>query len=78
MPKYNVDKEIWLGGLKQPVGTVVTLAEAQAKYLSHALTKVEDKPVEATAAKKPAAKKAAAGAVVSEQPAEADANGAGN
>ena len=76
MPKYNVDKEIWLSGLKQPVGSVVTLAEAQAKYLSHALSKVEDQPA-APAAKKASAKKAEpAAAVVTEV--EAKTNGAGN
>lgn len=76
MPKYTVDKEIWLGGLKQPVGSVVTLAEAQAKYLGHALTKVEDKP-EAPVAKKAAAKKAEpATAVVTEV--EAKTDGAAN
>lgn len=74
MPKYNVDKAIWLNGLKQPVGSVVTLTEAHAKYWGHALSKVEDKPA-APVAKKAAAKKAdAAGAVVTEAPAD----GAGN
>ena len=73
MPQYPVDKEIWLGGLKQPVGKVVTLTEGQAKYLGHALTKVEDKPAP-TAKKAKAAAAPAAGAVVTEAP----ANGAGN
>jgi hypothetical protein len=78
MPKYNVEKAIWLGGLKQAAGSVVTLTEAQAKYWGHALSKVEDKPAEAAPVTKKAAKKAdAAGAVVTEQP-EATANGAGN
>lgn len=75
MPKYTVDKEIWIGGLKQPVGTVINLTESQAKYWGHALSKGEDKPA-APVAKK-AAKAAAApaaGAVVT----EATANGAGN
>ncbi|MEY9435935.1 hypothetical protein [Bradyrhizobium elkanii] len=75
MPQYTVDKEIWLGGLKQPVGKVVTLTEGQAKYLGHALTKVEDKPAPAAPAKKAKTAAApAAGAVVTEAP----ANGAGN
>lgn len=77
MPKYNVDKEIWLGGLKQPVGSVVTLAEAQAKYLGHALTKVEDQTA-APAAKKAAAKKADAPATAVVTEVEAKADGAGN
>jgi hypothetical protein len=77
MPNYTVKKEIWIGGLKKLVGEVVTLAEAQVKYLAHALEKVEAK-VEAKVAAKaaPAAAKAApaAGAVVT----EAKPNGAGN
>lgn len=79
MPKYNVDKAIWLGGLLQAAGSVVTLTEAQAKYWSHALSKVEDKPAAAAApvAKKAAKKTDAAGAVVTEQ-SEAPADGAGN
>jgi hypothetical protein len=77
MPNYNVDKAIWLGGLKQAAGSVVTLTEAQAKYWGHALSKVEDKPAAAPVAKKAAKKADAAGVVVSEQ-SEAPADGAGN
>lgn len=75
MPKYNVEKAIWLGGLKKEVGSVVTLTESQAKYWGHALTKVEDKPAAAPVAKKAAAKKAdaPATAVVTEV-----TDGAGN
>lgn len=77
MPKYNVDKAIWLGGLKQAAGSVVTLTEAQAKYWGHALSKVEDQPA-VTVAKKATAKKvdAPATAVVTEV--EAKTDGAGN
>jgi hypothetical protein len=79
MPKYIVEKAIWLGGLKQAAGSEVTLTEGQAKYWGHALKKVEDKPADAAA---PVAKKAAkkadapATAVVTEVGAKAD--GAGN
>jgi hypothetical protein len=79
MPKYNVEKAIWLGGLLQAAGSVVTLTESQAKYWGHALSKVEDQPaaVAAPVAKKAAKKTEAAGPVVTEQ-SEAPADGAGN
>ncbi|WFU52313.1 hypothetical protein QA639_21645 [Bradyrhizobium pachyrhizi] len=76
MPQYIVDKEIWLAGLKQPVGKVVTLTEGQAKYLGHALSKAEDKPAAPAAPAKKAKTAAApaAGAVVTETPADGAAN----
>ena len=84
MPKYHVDKEIWLGGLKKPVGSVVELKEAPAKYLSHAVSKVGDQAPAAApsveAAPEPEAP--AAGVSVTEKPVKAkrkaDADGAAN
>jgi hypothetical protein len=89
MPKYNVDKEFWLGGLKQLVGSTVTLTEKQAKYLKHVVSRVGDKvpataPAEAEAVVEPATEieAPAAGVSVTEKPAKrlrkADADGAAN
>ena len=37
MKPYTVIREIWRKGILQPVGTVLHMAEAEAKYLAHAL-----------------------------------------
>jgi hypothetical protein len=82
MPKYNVDKEIWIAGIKKPVGSQVDMTEAQAKYLKHALSKVGDEaPAAAPAVEAAAAPEATvAGVSVTEKPAKAkrkaDADGA--
>jgi hypothetical protein len=54
MPKYEVNAEFWWKGLKAAVGSLVTMTEAEAKYLSHVVTKkpaVAAAPVAAPAPK---------------------------
>ncbi|MEH2517485.1 hypothetical protein V1279_003058 [Bradyrhizobium sp. AZCC 1610] len=43
MPKYTVDAAFWHKGLLVPVGSSVTMTEAEAKYRKHALTEEGDK-----------------------------------
>ncbi|WP_316196572.1 hypothetical protein [Bradyrhizobium sp. SZCCHNS3053] len=43
MKDYTVVREFWRHGILQPVGKVLRMLEAEAKYLSHAL---EERAVE--------------------------------
>jgi len=58
MPQYKVNREFWWKGLKREVGATVTMAEAQAKYLTHVLTTVA--PIVAAPAPKIVSRKATA------------------
>ena len=76
MPKYSVDREFWWKGLKQEVGSTVTMTEAEARYLTHVIT-----PVAAVAAApapaKVSRKGAATPAPLSVAVAEVPSNGNG-
>jgi hypothetical protein len=72
MKEYTVIREFWRKGILQPVGSVISMLESEAKYLAHALEHkaVEvEKKIEATVTKV-RAPKASTVAVV-----EAPANG---
>jgi hypothetical protein len=76
MKDYTVIRDIWRKGILQPVGTVLRLAEAEAKYLAHAL---EEKAVEVetkveAAVKQVRAPKAPLTASVTEAPADGSVN----
>ena len=67
MKQYTVIREFWRNGIVQPVGKVITMVEAEAKYIAHA---VEEKVAEVQAAvKKAEAPKPAATVAATEAPA---------
>jgi hypothetical protein len=39
--QYEVTAELWIKGIKKSVGDVVSMVEAETKYLKHALKEVE-------------------------------------
>ena len=49
MKQYTVIREFWRNGVVQPVGKVITMVEAEAKYIGHA---VKEKVAEVQAAVK--------------------------
>jgi hypothetical protein len=56
MLKYQVNREFWWKGIKREVGSTVTMAESQAKYLTHVVTPLA--PVSAAPAPKAISRKA--------------------
>jgi hypothetical protein len=38
MPQYQVNREFWWKGIKRAVGSIITMTDSQAKYLTSILT----------------------------------------
>ena len=68
MPEYNVDTAFWRKGELLPVDSTVSMTEAEAKYLKHAITEKSAKAAEpATPAAEPEPAPALVAAVAVEE-----------